>query len=78
MVVNSGQLELNIERLARARRVVVHRSPALGHCKNGIGYFVCDYNNIILFPTKRTASAGGASAEEASQWLLTHRSMGDI
>lgn len=69
MIVNLDQLESQIERLARARHVVVHRSPPLGPSHNRIEYFVCDYRNEVLFPTGPTAHHNGASAEETNEWL---------
>jgi hypothetical protein len=69
VIVNLDQLESQIERLARAKHVVVHRTAPLRPSNNRIEYFVCDYRNEVLFPTGPAAHDSGASAEETHEWL---------
>lgn len=69
MVANYRRLELEMESLARAKRVVVHRSPGPDPHSNRNGYFVCDYNNVVLFPLERQAEPRSATAEETHKWL---------
>ena len=62
MVVNLGRYELEMERLARAKRVVIHRSPGRGWYGNRSGYFVCDHNNFLLFSVERLMKPRAATA----------------
>ena len=73
MVVKVVGLEAKMENLARSRRVVVHRSPARDPRSSQSGYFVCDYNNVILFPQPCAPKPWAATAEEAHQWLVANR-----
>lgn len=73
MVANLGGLEAELECLARTERVVIHRSPLPQKQATRIGYYICDYNNVVLFPRLRLAELGGATAEETYRWLWDHR-----
>ena len=71
MVAINRDLELEMECLARAKRVVVHRSPGLDPY-HGIAYFVCDHSDFVLFPMRHLAESRGATAEETHKWLSTN------
>ena len=72
MVAKNRRLELEMESLARAKRVVLHRSPGPDRYSNGVGYFVCDCNDFILFPLESLAKPYGATAEETHKWLASN------
>jgi len=69
MDAKNRRLELEMENLARAKRFVLHRSPGREPYGNRISYFVCDYNNFLLFPAGGLARPRGASAEEIQKWF---------
>ena len=72
MVADSSGLERELETLARAKSVVIHRSPARERIYNRCDYFVCDCNNFVLFP-RQNAQSRGATAEETRTWLLANQ-----
>ncbi len=69
MVAKNRRLESAMESLARAKRFVLHRSPGPSPCVNRIGYFVCDYNNFVVFPHGGPGRPQGATVEETHTWL---------
>ena len=74
MVANLAGLEAELERLARTERVVIHRSPPPDLQTSRIGYYVCDHNNVVLFPRTPVAASHGATVQETHHWLWNHRS----
>ncbi|WP_425396844.1 hypothetical protein [Aeoliella sp.] len=60
-------VELELEHLARKKHCILHRGPT-GTCGDQVSYFVCDQNDLLLYPT--TLELHGASADEAREWLL--------
>jgi hypothetical protein len=73
VVAKNETLELEMEVLARAKRVVLHRSPGQNSCSNRCGYFVCDCNNNVLFPLERFVKPRGATVEDTHKWLSADR-----
>ena len=74
MVANLDGLEAELERLARIEQVVIHRSPPPDLQTTRIGYYICDYNNVVLFPQSPMAQSQGATVQETHHWLWNHRS----
>ena len=72
MIVNLGRLELEMESLARAKGIIVHRSPGLYESKNACSYYVCDQNDNLLFPRQYAGETTGATAEDTHRWLSVY------
>ena len=70
MIHQSEAIDLEMQRLARRKNVVVRRSPHSIRCGATTGYYVCDGNDFLLFPLRQLANHRGATAEETMQWLL--------
>ena len=69
MIIQMNQVEIEMERLARRKRLVIHRAPCSVTYENRIGYFVCDYNDTVVYPAYQAGNPGGATAAETCNWL---------